>query len=300
MSSESEATGTASPPGPTDLTGASSVSERDRILALRAGPAPVPRKFIVWIIVGFAVLGLGGLIVDKLVGNGVASSPSALAENTGGQNGIPSGTTFVPQNPAPAQGPSISAPITAFMSLKSLGHTKARPINLTNVTNSPWTIAKARGHVLVVTFANAECNDACTILAREIAVAESALGPKASHVTFAVVNTDPLETSVRPTPALLSETKLGSLANVTYLTGSVHSLSRVWASYGVQVVVLNATRTVTHNDIMYFIDPTGHLRFQVTPFANEGANGTYTLSAQDTNRFGHGIASVVTQLEGSS
>ena len=41
----------------------------DRAAALRAGSVPVPRKVILWIIVGFAVLGLGGIVAEKLIGN---------------------------------------------------------------------------------------------------------------------------------------------------------------------------------------------------------------------------------------
>ena len=41
----------------------------DRAAALRAGSVPVPRKFVLWAILGFAVLGLGGVAVEHFVGN---------------------------------------------------------------------------------------------------------------------------------------------------------------------------------------------------------------------------------------
>lgn len=280
----------------------SNLSDDDRALALRAGSAPIPRKFIHWIIIGFAILGLGGFIGDKVLGNGQASSPAALAENTGGQNGVPTGssTTIVANAPTPTPGPSISVPLSTFLSLKSLGNRVAPTINLVDQSGHSWSLATDRGQILVVTFANAECNDACSVLANEISAAKTELGTRARHVTFVIVNSDPLETSLQPTPPLVSGTALHSLTDFTYLSGSLKRLSAIWSSYGVQVVVQPATRTVTHNDIMYFIDHTGHLRFQVTPFANEGVNGVFTLGAQDTRKFAHGIATVVTKLEGSS
>ncbi|HUY06932.1 MAG TPA: SCO family protein [Acidimicrobiales bacterium] len=289
-----------SPPVPARQAG---ISDEERAAALRAGIAPVPLKFIRWVILGFAILGIGGFVGDKVLGNGSASTPTALAENTGGNNGVPTGTpatTFVPVAPAPSSGPSVPTSMNAFLSLKSLKNAPAPAIGLTQQSGQSWSLRDARGKSLVVTFANAECNDSCSVLASEISDANRDLGKRAKNVIFVVVNSDPLETSLAPTPPLLTETPLNSMPNVTYLTGKLTELSSVWSSYGVTVVVQPSTRTVTHNDIMYFISPTGRLSYRVTPFANEGVNGVFTLPKSDIARFGAGIASVVINMERGS
>ncbi len=56
------------------------------------------------------------------------------------------------------------------------------------------------------------------------------------------------------------------------------------------MAVSNTTRLVTHNDVMYFIDPRGRLVLQATPFANEDASGTYSLDPATIHTFALGVA----------
>lgn len=275
------------------------ITEDARVAALRAGPAPIPQKFIRWIIVGFAVLGLGGVIGDKLIGSGSASTPAALAENTGGNNGVPTSIP-APPTPTPVPGPNLSAPLSAFLGLETLHSTTVPRINLIAESGRPWSLSQVRGKIAIVTFANAECNDSCSVLASEVSAADSRLGSAAKNVTFIVVNSDPLETSTSPSPPLLTNTAFGTLSNVTYLTGTVKQLSAVWSRYGVAVEVQPTTRTVAHNDIMYFIDARGKMRYRVTPFANESSGGIFSLDHSDILRFAQGIAHVVALITGRS
>lgn len=284
----------------TNVTSVRNISEFDRIAALKAGPTPIPRRFVYWIIIGFAILGIGGVIGDRVLGNGSASTPAALAENTGGENGVPTttlGTSTLPATPSPQPGPSVSAPLDAFLGLKTLSRVAAPAITLSDQYGHQWSLANAKGRIAVVTFVNSACNDACDVLAKEIGDAEKALGSQAKHVLFVIINTDPLETSLSPTAPLLSQTSLGTFANVTYLTGSIKQLSPVWSHYGVAVEVQPATRTVAHNEIMYFIDSSGRMAYRITPFANEGASGVFSLSTSQSTRFGKGIATVALKTE---
>ncbi len=111
-----------------------------------------------------------------------------------------------------------------------------------------------------------------------------------------VVNTDPLETSLVVTPPALTQTGLGGLANVTFLTGSLRDLSSVWKAYGVTVALSNTTRLVTHNDVMDFIDPRGRLALQATPFANENSFGVYSLDPATIHTFAQGVATAAAGL----
>ncbi len=74
----------------------------DRAAALRAGSVPVPRKFVRWIIVAFAVLGLGGIVGEKLIGNAGVGALGATSVTTLAGTGAPvTGTTAPPHRPHP-------------------------------------------------------------------------------------------------------------------------------------------------------------------------------------------------------
>lgn len=267
----------------------------DRAAALRSGTVPVPRKFIVWIVAGFAVLGLGGVLVEKLVGNAGVSAvvntpPSTLA-----------GTNFAaPPTPVAPSAPPVGASAVAFIGLTPLAGQPAPPLSLQRADGTPWTLALAAGKVTVVAFLNAECNDICPVLAKEITQADQLLGPRISSVDFVVVNSDPLETSLTPPPPALTQTGLSSLANVTFLNGALPALNRVWSGYGVTVAVDRTTRVVTHSDVMDFIDPTGRLKSSATPFANEDRLGIFSLAPDSIQKFAQGIAQTAQSLLGGA
>jgi cytochrome oxidase Cu insertion factor (SCO1/SenC/PrrC family) len=256
---------------------------------------PVPRKFIVWIVAGFAVLGLGGVLVEKLVGNAgvsaVVNTPSSTL----------AGTSFAaPPTPVAPSAPPVGASAVAFIGLTPLAGQPAPPLSLQRADGTPWTLALAAGKVTVVAFLNAECNDICPVLAKEITQADQLLGPRISSVDFVVVNSDPLETSLTPPPPALTQTGLSSLANVTFLNGALPALNRVWSGYGVTVAVDRTTRVVTHSDVMDFIDPTGRLKSSATPFANEDRLGIFSLAPDSIQKFAQGIAQTAESLLGGT
>ncbi len=289
-------TETGAPPGPKlseEQRAAAFASGRapvDRSAALRAGTVPVPRKFILWAIAGFAFLALGGILAEHFVGNAgvqslISTPPATLA-----------GTATPPTTPVAPTGPSVSAsPLTAIGLQHLAGHT-APALSLLDEHGNRWTLADARGRATVVSFVNAECNDICPVLAEEIVQADQLLGPRRGDVQFVVVNTDPLETSLAQVPAALSQTSLGGLENVTFLTGSIQDLSSVWKHYGIFVAVSNTTRVVSHSDLMDFITPGGRLSLQATPYANESSSGIYSLDAGSIHIFALGVADAATSL----
>lgn len=256
----------------------------DRKAALRAGSTPIPRKFFLWVILAFAVLGGGGLIAEHFIGNaGVGTAITTPNTSLPGTGPAPS----TPQSPT---GPTVPASPAAVIGLSRLGGGVAAPIALQDQYGASWTLADARGKVVVLSFMNAECNDICPVLAQELTQADQLLGTQRGQVQFVVVNTDPLETSLSVAPPALSQTGLDRLATVTYLTGPLSSLSRVWKSYGITVAVSNTTRVVSHNDLMYFITPDGKLALHAIPFANESSLGTYSLDPTTIHTFARGVA----------
>jgi protein SCO1/2 len=300
-----------SPPGRSALT----ESERaeafatgkpaiDRAAALRAGSVPVPRKFIRLIIIAFAVLGVGGIVAEKLIGNaGVSaliSTPVTTLAGTGG-TGTDAGVTATggaePSNsPTPPNAPAIGASPSAVIGLTRLAGKQAPALSLQNQNGATWTLAEARGKVVVLTFFNAECNDICPVLSQEIIQADHLLGTRSDDVDFVVVNSDPLELSLAPTPSALTQTGLSGAANVTFLNGSLTDLGTVWKNYGVTVALDSTDRVVTHNDVMDFITPTGALELSASPFANESTLGIYSLQPAVIHQFASGVANSASGL----
>jgi cytochrome oxidase Cu insertion factor (SCO1/SenC/PrrC family) len=280
------------------------ITRADRSAAFRAGTVPVPRRFVLWIIVGFAVLGLGGIVGEKLIGNaGVGALISTPVTTLAGTGGSGAGATggAAPGPPAPPNAPAVTASPSAVIGLTHLAGIRAPAISLQNQSGARWTLAGAKGKVVVLTFFNAECDDICPVLAREITQADQLLGHRRTDVDFVVVNSDPLETSLTPVPPALTQTGLAGLTNVTFLNGPLTDLSAVWKHYGVTVALDNTNRVVTHNDVMVFIDPTGSLELGASPFANEDTLGIYSLQSAVIHTFAKGVAdSAASLLKGAS
>jgi cytochrome oxidase Cu insertion factor (SCO1/SenC/PrrC family) len=299
---------TTAPPGDGETDGGEqeplSVAERaaafatgqvpvDRAAALRAGSAPVPRRFVRWVVVGFAILGVGGVLADHFVGNvgvGSTANTTTTLAGTGGP---------APPTPAPPSGPPVGASLNAFIGLTRLAGNQAPPVSLRDQHGARWALGDARGKVIVLAFFNAACDDICPVLADEIAAARAVLGPKDAGVEFAAVNTDPRDTSPAPVPPSLGQTGLVNLANVVYLNGPLSELNTVWSSYGVTVTVQKSTQVVTHTDVMYFIGPTGKMTLRATPFANEDRLGAYSLAPDQIQKFGRAVADAATSVLGS-
>lgn len=256
----------------------------DRQAALHAGSTPIPRKFFLWVIIVFAVLGGGGVIAEHFIGNaGVQTAITTPNTSLPGAGPAPS----APNSPT---GPTIPASPAAVIGLTHLAGGMASPIDLYDQAGARWNLVDAHGKVVVLSFFNAECNDICPVLGQEITEADRLLGPKSADIQFVVVNTDPLETSLSVVPPALTETGLNQLANLTYLTGSLASLSHVWKNYGITVALSNTTRVVNHNDLMYFITPDGRLTLHAIPFANESSLGIYSLDPATIHTFARGVA----------
>ena len=258
----------------------------DRNAALRAGRTPVPRKVVLGIIAAFAVIGLGGVVLEHFFGNvGVATS---VTTTTLSNTGAP------PAPPVPAT-PQLTAPLAAFIGLKSIGNAQAPSLAFRDQTGTVWSLQDQTGKVVVVTFANIGCNDICPVLTDELRQAHSLLGATA-QVEFVIVNTDPNNTSVVSAPDALTVNGLEGDHSVHFLTGSLRQLNAVWISYGVTVTVGNSPQQMTHNNVLYFVDPQDRLRAEAIPFANENGRGVYVLPQADVARFAQGIAVTAASL----
>ena len=281
----------------------------DRSAALRAGTVPVPRRFIHWLIVGFAVLGLGGVVAEHFVGNAGVGAPTASTTTLAGTGGATpqaaappavAPPAVAPPTPVPPGSPPITSSLNAFIGLTRLAGNQAPALALQDQNGAPWTMAGARGKVVVLTFFNSECNDICPVLSSEIEQAVGMLGARGADVEFVIVNSDPRSTSPAPVPPALMQTGLLNRAHVVFLDGSLSALNRLWTSYGVTVAVQRSTQVVTHTDLMDFIGPNGSMELRATPFADENQLGVYSLAPDGIHRFAQGIADSAAGLLGQT
>jgi protein SCO1/2 len=255
----------------------------DRNLKHGGGRAPVPPKAVAWILAIFVVLGLGGAALEHFFGGfGVTSATT---------------TKFLPSNANLTPVGSLNTlSVDQLMDLKEIDNATAPGFTLRTQRDHLWKLHRSDGKVIVLAFENSTCNDICPVLGAEIKQAQTLLGKDQDHVEFAIVNTDPRDLSMSANPTALRVPGLSHASNVVFLTGSLSSLDAVWTSYGVRIKVGAKPGEVTHNNVLFFIAPSGQLEAQATPFANVNSNGVFFLKDNLISRFAKGIATTADSL----
>ncbi|MGO9558219.1 MAG: SCO family protein [Acidimicrobiales bacterium] len=259
------------------------MSDAERKAALAEPPPKVPRQAVIWTIVACMALGLGGLVLDHFFGGPVGKGtpiPTGTDPPTLATSGVPNGTTP----------PDLQPSIGAMMSLQGAGPGKASAFSLLGPAGEPVSLSAFRGKVVVLAFFDSRCDDVCPILERELSSGMAALDKAGdgNRVEFLTVNTDPLATSVTSSSAATKG--MTGREHWQFLTGPLAELNAVWKAYGITVEAQPTTSTVSHTDVLYFIDPDGTLRAQATPFANQVGKGKFTLPSSTIEKFGSGIA----------
>jgi protein SCO1 len=114
----------------------------------------------------------------------------------------------------------------------------ARDFKLRDQDGRAITLAKGRGHVIILTFLYSTCRDLCPAQAADIVQAIGKLGPLASGVLVYGVSVDPVGDTPGRARAFLK--KYGVYGGpVHFLVGSRAELRPVWRDYG--IVPINAT-----------------------------------------------------------
>ena len=278
----------------------SALSEDERAAAFRRAEPKVPRNFALIVLGVFAVLGLGGVLGEHLLSSvGLNPGSTTTSSSTVPRPVTPGPAVVAPPTP-PSAAQEVGATLPAFMGITDMKGAQASPFTLVDQSGRVVSLAAERGDAVVVTFFDSPCQDICSVMSAELRQADDDLGSAAMHVVFLTVNTDPLMLSAAPASAAADRNGLGALTNWHFLTSSLGNLNAVWKAFGVAVTVAPASKLVAHNDVMYFIDPSGRLRYRATPFADESTSGTYSLSPTDEARWGQGIATYARSLLGSA
>ncbi|NNN03242.1 MAG: SCO family protein [Acidimicrobiaceae bacterium] len=241
----------------------------------------VPPRFVIGVAVAFVVLGVGGAILQHFLG-----TPGQSLETEGAPLTLPT----VGSTPS-----TLPANYEATIGLHLISNTAAPSFTLKTPEGAPWSLAAHEHRLVVLTFFNSACDDICPVEVKEISDVNHLLGSRASRVSFVVVNTDPHLLAPSPhIPALSGD--LAQQPNVTFLTGSLPALNSVWTNYGVKVAVGHLLHQVVHNNLMYFISSSGALLGDAIPYANESANGNYSLDTGATNTFAQALATYLGTL----
>ena len=247
----------------------------------RIGRGPIPIRFVAVVVTVFIVLGLGGVLVEHYFG-GVGSTGASTSST------LPPTTV--------ARGPSPGATTRAFIGLRDIASAMAPRFTLLDQYGRQWSLAEHRGEVVVLTFFNRDCSDICPVVGAELRLARFGLGTATSEVVFAVINSDPRQTGVEPRPPALTSTGLMSSPSTYFLSGSLRQLNAVWVEYGLSVKVGSLSNQITHNNVMYFIAPTGRLASLAVPFGTKDRAGHFRLNAREVHRFGRAVAAVAVSL----
>ena len=249
-----------------------------------------------WLVVGAATLTLAGLAGERLFSSaGLNPTPTAATRSQPTTTTAPAGSNV---GPAIRVGSAVGTPLGAFMGLSRLARTPAPPFSLADQAGRATSIPQKPPAVVVLTFFDSTCNDICPVLAAEIRQADADLGSLSAEVEFLTVDTDPLALARSAPSAVLADTGLGALPNWHMLTGPLATLDPLWRAYGVSISVERTTGMEAHNDVLYFIDAKGDLRWRATPFADESPTGNYSLPPATIARFAGGIATFTRQLVG--
>jgi protein SCO1/2 len=263
----------------------------DRAAAFAAGPGMIPRKPAVIFIACLLAIGGAGIVADHFFGgpSGSSAASSATANFPPPLQIAPAGGSNPAGGPVASSQP-LYASAPALMGLQRLTARPAPTFTLVDQHGTPFSLSGLRGRVVVLTFFDSACDDICPVLATELAHACAALGSDASRVAIVVVNTDPLALTpdaARPAVAAIGSSPTGEWY---FTTGTLNELNRVWKAYGIGIEMQQSTRSISHNNVMYFIDPSGRLRWRATPFADESRSGRYSLAPVTQNEWAAGIA----------
>jgi cytochrome oxidase Cu insertion factor (SCO1/SenC/PrrC family) len=179
----------------------------------------------------------------------------------------------------------VPASVQARLGLFTL-HKQAPGFTLTDQRGRRLSLAQLRGRAVVLEFFDPVCTDICPIVSQEYVDAARLLGSEATRTAFLAVNVNQYHERIGDVARFSRAHGLDAIAGFHFLTGSTPALEAVWKAYGVAVQP-NRTGDVVHSSLLYFIDPSGRIRYLAWP---QRAKGAAILD------WGSGIATVVRTL----
>ena len=148
------------------------------------------------------------------------------------------------------------------------GTRSAPTFTLRDVGGAPISLSQMRGRVVLLTFLDSACKQACPVEGAELSQTLRRFSPS-TPLTLVVVSVQPGADTVASVRSVVSNWG-GWRADWHWLVGSGDGgLERVWAEYGIAVALQQGT--LLHDSDLYLIDGSGYERagfsapFQVAP-----------------------------------
>ena len=164
----------------------------------------MPPKVVWYVALAFAVLGLGGVVLDHFFGGPVdTSAPTTTVATT---------TTTI------ASGRPLPVTALSYIGLKLIGPSPAPPISLSDTSGRPWRLSHQLGRVVIVAFYSVDCSDMCPVLGAELREALALMGRPIRSRSRSSTPT-PTTSLIEARPAALTKPGLAANPNVAFLTG---------------------------------------------------------------------------------
>jgi cytochrome oxidase Cu insertion factor (SCO1/SenC/PrrC family) len=145
---------------------------------------------------------------------------------------------------------------------------------LTDQSGHQVSLASLRGKVVLLTFLDPVCTTDCPLMGTEVAQTSRMLSAEKSHVELVGVVLSPSYRSLSVVRAFDKHEGLAKVANWSYLTGSLASLKKVWASYGMTADVLPAGAMTAHDDEAFLINQEGKVIHEFNADPGPGTSAT--------------------------
>jgi protein SCO1 len=131
------------------------------------------------------------------------------------------------------------------------------PLSLRNYKGERVNIDQYRGEAVLVTFLYTHCPDVCPIIASNLGVALSNMGPqKAAKVQVIAVSVDPRGDTPKAVAVFLGRHRVAG--RMQYLVGSASELAGVWKAWGVgSERDLKNPELVNHSGLVYGVSAAG-------------------------------------------
>ncbi len=112
-----------------------------------------------------------------------------------------------------------------------------------------------RGKVVLLTFLDSQCTDACPVIARQIALTFGRLdAEERKRVVPVAISVDPAEDTPRSIRSFLGRQR--AIGKLRYLVGSEHGLRRLWKQFGI-LSSLESGKDTLHSAPVRLYDGTG-------------------------------------------
>ena len=155
-----------------------------------------------------------------------------------------SGKAAAPATPPAFRGTPLNPPV------------RTTGFSLRDQSGKPLSLASLRGKYVILTFLYTHCPDVCPLIADQLNLALTRLGPQRRNVRVLAVSVDPRRDTRAAVRRFVAEHRL--LPQFRYLTGTRAQLAPVWRAY--HVAAMQYASGVNHSAYEMLIDPSGRGR----------------------------------------